>query len=157
MTLRRLTLVAVLVMALAGVLRALQGGPPRGYWGDGVRRWEGEGRPGREKGEWSYWYENGQLRERGRYSAFHRVGEWSQWHANGQRASVGERVWSEEQNASVRHGAWTTWHENGDKASEGVYQFGARTGPWSYWRVVGDRAVLDEARSGRYEADRKVE
>ena len=72
-------------------------------------------------------------------------------------SSVGERVWSEEQNASVRHGAWTTWHENGDKASEGVYQFGARTGPWSYWRVVGDRAVLDEARSGRYEADRKVE
>lgn len=157
MTLRRLTLLALAVLALGGVLHALQGGPPRAYWPDGIRRHEGAGRPGRERGVWSYWYRNGQLRERGRYVAFHRAGVWTQWYLNGQIANRGERVRDPEQRASVRHGEWTEWHENGDLASRGVYDRGRRTGHWSFWRVEGDRAVPDEARSGRYEAGRRVE
>ena len=85
------------------------------------------------------------------------MGVWEQWHSNGQRATVGERAWSPEANASVRQGPWTTWHENGDPASEGSYDQGARAGLWSFWRVAGDRTEIDEARSGHYEAGRKVE
>ncbi len=157
MTLRRLTLLAFAVLAAGVVLHSFGKTPPRGFWPGGVRRFEGEGRPGYERGLWSYWYRNGQLRERGHYSLFHRVGVWRQWHANGQRASVGERVWSEEAHASLRHGPWATWHENGDLRSQGSYQYGKRVGEWKYWRIEGERTVLDTERSGRYEDDQKVD
>ncbi len=157
MSLHRLTLLAVLLFALGGVLHIFSSDSPRAFWGDGMRRHEGEGSPGRERGEWSYWYRTGQLRERGTYRSFHRVGTWTQWHPNGQIASVGVRVWNEETFASERHGSWTTWHENGDIASQGSYRNGSRAGQWAYWRAEGDRATVDEARSGLYEADRRVD
>lgn len=154
------------ILAVLGVLAALglkgaretyKGSHERLFWAGGMRRAQGEGAAGREEGAWSYWYKNGQLREEGTYKEGRRVGTWSQWFQNGQRSSSGERVWSAEDRASVKHGPWRTWHENGDPSSQGAYEMGARVGDWQFWRLQGDRVVLDEERSGRYEADRKVQ
>lgn len=157
MTLTRLFLLAVLVAALGGVLHAKRGDSGRGYYPSGIRRWQGEGKPGKERGEWSWWYGDGRLREQGEFREFHRVGLWTQWYVNGQIANRGERVWVEEQNASPRHGPWVAWHPSGEKMWEGTFDRGARVGEWSFWKLRDGAAVLDEAKTGRYEAGERVE
>jgi antitoxin component YwqK of YwqJK toxin-antitoxin module len=157
MTLRRMTLLAFVVLALGGTLNLLGGDPPRAWWPEGTRRHEGKGNPGHERGTWSYWYRDGQLRERGRYQGGHKVGPWTQWHPNGQKASTGDRVWDEATHASVRQGPWMSWHENGVLRSEGSYEGGERTGVWQTWNLQGDDAVLNGAESGTFVRGEKVE
>ncbi|MDA1264204.1 MAG: hypothetical protein O2816_03900 [Planctomycetota bacterium] len=157
MTLRLLTLLAIAVVVLGALLTYLRGGPPKAYWPTGTRRHMGEGEVGRERGEWSYWYRSGQLRESGSFKGFHRSGTWTQWYPSGQKASTGERAWSESAKKSVRHGEWTTWFPNGDLASRGSYKAGKRVGVWEFWRLDAEQAVPDPERGGTYEGDLRVE
>jgi len=123
-------------------------GETKVYWPGGIKRFEGGGIPGSETGLWTYWYHDGEIRERGRFSNGRRTGEWTQWYSNGQIASRGERRFNSSSQASERVGPWTFWHENGHKRAEGNYVEGERHGPWTFWKFGG---ALDPGRSGTYE------
>lgn len=150
---RAAPLPALLAALLAVSLLAGCGPESEATWPGGIARFEGDGKPGVEQGDWLYRYPDGQPREAGRYRSGRRIGVWTQWHRNGQRATEGERSWVEASGASERQGEWLTWHENGTLRSRGRWVDGERQGPWEFWLEQG---AVDEKRSGRYEDGRKI-
>ena len=65
-----------------------------------------------KKGNWTEWYENGQIKSKGRYKDLVYDGKWTFWHENGQKSSEG--IYKD----SYKYGKHTTWHETGYKKSE---------------------------------------
>jgi antitoxin component YwqK of YwqJK toxin-antitoxin module len=51
-------------------------------------------------------------------------GEWTMWYENGQRAAV------DHYRDGVQNGSHTSWYANGGKAIEGNYRNGKRDGVW---------------------------
>ena len=121
------------------------------YSHDGVQLNEGVGKPGAERGLWTFRYFDGSLRARGHYDdQGRRMGAWETFFRNGQRESMGERVWVPESHGSLRTGPWTFWHENGFQRSQGNYSNGLREGPWVFTNPDGSP---DTKRTGTYKAD----
>ena len=114
---------------------------------------------GRPDGEWTWWYPDGTVRERGTFDAGRRVGRWTRWDPNGQRHSEGERepVIAEASDpdalrrGSHRTGEWRLWFSNGQLRGRGRYERGRLEGPWTWWDHEGE---LDPERTG---ADRSGE
>lgn len=135
-------------------------GPDVEYYADGVRRAEGHvsarnaTAQSRETGAWTWWYPNGERRERGTLEDGARTGTWTQWYPNGQRRSEGRRAWDAATHSSQRVGLWTFWHENGERLARGVYRTGRREGHWDYSL---DNGALDGDRTGEYHDDARVE
>jgi antitoxin component YwqK of YwqJK toxin-antitoxin module len=145
--LRCLLLLALLSLVSCGETR-------RSWHGNGVLRHEGNvDLLGRCSGTWTYWYPEGELRERGTWKADHRAGTWTQWYPDGQKHSEGERVWDEEQRASPRHGRWSFWYRNGQIRGVGEFDRGRPVGEWKWWNHLGR---FDTKRSGVYEDGVKV-
>jgi len=123
-------------------------------WPNGARRSEGPlDWSGRREGEWSSWYPDGELRERGSFREGRREGLWRQWYASGQKHSEGLRRWDEGARASLREDPWRFWFENGQLRGEGRYERGLPVGEWRWWTDLGS---LDVGRSGRFEAGERV-
>jgi len=108
---------------------------------------------GRETGEWTWYFPDGSLRERGAFEDGRRVGSWTQWWSNGERRSEGVRVWDAETRTSPREGAWTFWHPNGALASRGMCRGGRREG---WWEFSLDDGRLDGDKSGLYHANFRI-
>lgn len=108
---------------------------------------------GAKTGEWTYWYRDGEIRERGRYRDGRRTGVWSQFHRNGQIHSRGERSWNGETGAAERGGEWVFWYQNGVVESRGRFERGLREGPWSFWTDTGEPRP---AASGTYVAGERA-
>jgi antitoxin component YwqK of YwqJK toxin-antitoxin module len=172
---------ALLALALAA---AAAGCRECTYYATGVKRAEGERSlfDGEREGVWTFYYETGEPRERGRYEDGKREGRWEQWLYNGQKYSEGMRHWNPETRASERigpwtfwhtegalraegayrlagragarpHGTWRTWHSNGLLASEGAYALGERDGPWRTWHENGRLASEGAYARGRREGE----
>jgi hypothetical protein len=125
------------------VERAWASGKPR--FSGAVSRLDGE-----REGSWTFWFPNGQLRERGEYRDGLRTGRWKQWHANGQPRSEGDRSGVAAAAGSPRTGYWRFWFENGKLEGQGVFVRGLREGHWDYHLTDGE---LDGDRSGEYHLD----
>jgi hypothetical protein len=109
---------------------------------------------GRPHGEWTSWYEDGEIRERGVYVHGRREGWFVQWYPGGQRHSEGERRFDAQAHASLREGDWRFWYSNGLLRGVGRYQAGLPEGPWTWWNHAG---VVDAKKSGTYRAGERVE
>ena len=70
---------------------------------------------GRE-GQWTYWYENGQLESKGSYEDGIETGKWTYWYDDGQKISEGSYK------DRRRDGQWTYWYENGQIESKLNYR-----------------------------------
>lgn len=77
------------------------------YYEDGTKKLEGSYKNDKRTGEWSYWYDNGNLWSRGHYKE------------------------------GVDHGLKTVYHENGQKYYEGNLKDGKRMGIWMFWEKDG--------------------
>ena len=143
----------VLLLTLAALAGAC--GQRVDCWPSGVRRSEGRlDWSGRPQGGWSWWYPDGELRERGTFRTGRREGLWQQWYASGQKHSEGERRWDDQARASLREGSWRFWFENGQLRGQGAYERGLAVGEWRWWTDLG---ALDAGRSGRFAAGVRVE
>ncbi len=120
------------------------------YYPNGVKQCEGRtawNGPA-ENGVWVYWYDNGQVRERGSYDRGRREGFWTQWYPNGQKRAEGLRVFDQDSGAALRTGPWTFWWPEGQLRARGEFAAGARDGEWRLWHPEGS---YDTERSGVYE------
>jgi antitoxin component YwqK of YwqJK toxin-antitoxin module len=107
---------------------------------------------GRPHGEWTWWYENGEIREHGSFFHGKRQGRFVQWYPGGQRHSEGERRFDPESRASPREGPWSFWYSNGRLRGRGSFEKGEPVGEWSWWDHAG---VPDARRSGTYRDGRR--
>ena len=82
-------------------------------------------------GEWTAWYENGQVLMKGEYQYNQPSGEFSWWHTNGQKSLLATFA------AGTKEGVWTWWHENGQKSIHGSYFDGNPAGRWTWWKETG--------------------
>ena len=83
-----------------------------------AREWPDEGTKAnswtaKRHGQWTLWYENGQMESQGDYVDGEQHDQWTQWYENGQMAAQGQFVDGE------LHGQWTLWHENGQMIDQG--------------------------------------
>ena len=146
---RRLTIVLALLAASGCGRRVTR------YYQNGVKQCEGRtawNSPS-EQGVWIYWYDNGQVRERGAYDRGRRTGHWTQWYPNGQKRSEGSRAFDDTSGAALREGPWTMWWPEGQLRARGEFAQGERVGEWRYWHPEGS---YDGKHSGQYEADERV-
>ena len=126
------------------------GAHQRTWHENGVLRSEGRvDARGLETGEWTYWYAEGELRERGAWTGGRREGLWTQWYPGGQVHSSGERRWDERDGAAPREGLWRFWYSNGETRAVGKYERGVPVGAWTWWNHHGE---VDHERSGIYES-----
>jgi hypothetical protein len=87
--------------------KAVKDGTFIAYGTGGLRMIEGVYRDGRQEGEWTTWYENGQLSAVDHY------------------------------HDGLQNGLHTSWYAHGVKAIEGEYRNGKREGVWTLWDPSG--------------------
>ncbi len=78
-------------------------------------------------GVWEFWWPNGNMKERGKYSFGWKEGRWTSWWPNGVKQSEG--YYADGDNASEegrRQGWWDDWKEDGkpDQHKSGNYHHG---------------------------------
>lgn len=103
------------------------------YWHDnGQRAQQGRYRgEGRKDGRWRRWSRSGHLISDGYYRMGEKSGDWSYFYPHGSPSMRGPYVLGE------RHGRWTHWHPGGARAAEGPYLRGAKAGLWRQWASDG--------------------
>ena len=88
---------------------------------------------GHEHGEWTYWYEDGTMKEKSNYweGMFH--GSVELWYENGKKESEG----------FFRYGrpdsTYADWWENGQQKSKGAFNSGIKWGKWDTWYESGSK------------------
>jgi len=114
-------------------------------WWDGVLEIKREDSRGEEikTGEWTEWYANGGLKQRGAYDEGVPVGQHTWWHENGQRQEVGDY------SSGLAQGMWTRWFDNGQKQEEGFYLAGEKSGTWTTWAQDGKVADVRQMSDDR--------
>jgi hypothetical protein len=80
---------------------------------------------------------NGDRMIEGYYHDGKQTGEWTMWYNNGQRASLDHYT------NGVQDGEHVSWYANGSKAIEGRYRDGKREGEWRRWDPNGLRFWTD--------------
>ncbi len=141
----------VLALAAAVCLLAGCGRRVTRYYPNGVKQCEGRTAWNSpvEQGTWIYWYDNGQVRERGAYDRGRRRGLWTQWYPNGQKRAEGLRAHDTDTGGALREGPWTFWWPEGQLRARGEFTGGRRQGEWRLWHPEGS---YDVERSGTYDA-----
>lgn len=126
---------------------------------------------GRPHGEYTSFHPGGAAWETGRFEHGAKTGTWRAFHENGQlrdesefvsgRAEGVARLWDAEGHLlreTTMHGqaegSASSWYASGQLESQGSYTNGRREGPWRFWSPDG---TPDEARSGIYATDRKID
>ena len=111
-------------------------GPDRGSFKEGLRH-----------GEWTSFYENGQVKNRGRYLAGQKEGMWSGYYRSGQLFYRGAYK------ANQKDGPWVSYYEDDTLFYRGAYLLGKETGEWTAFNPDG--SVWDY-KTGVFEAGVKV-
>jgi len=86
-----------------------------------------------KQGTWQTWYQNGQLRDSGRFDDNRREGYWKYIYANGILSKEGKYIGHSEE------GLWVWYYENGQVDMQGSFEKGLQTGMWTYWRTTGEK------------------
>lgn len=129
------TTAATKVAAVAAVPRScpdgaeLKGSPPPG----GTEIWcekDAGGVPVKD-GVFVVYNINGDRMLEGYYDDGKQTGEWTMWYNNGQRASI------DHYKNGLQDGLHVSWYANGAKAIEGNYRDGKREGVWHRWGPNG--------------------
>ena len=81
---------------------------------------KGEKKGGREEGQETLMYGNGQTKAIKRYNDAHQ-----------------------------NHGKWTQWYASGQIMSEGSYKDGKKSGKWTVWKVNGEISSEDSYKNGK--------
>lgn len=84
-----------------------------------------------KQGIWQWWYDNGQLQEKGQYKHGIKIGTWKQWHSNGQL----EYLCSFEN--GKENETCQEWHSNGQLSSKAKYIDGKIEGNYQEWHSNG--------------------
>jgi antitoxin component YwqK of YwqJK toxin-antitoxin module len=123
---------------------------------------------GKKTGIWEFYYDNGQLEERGSFKDGKKEGYWEEYWDNGQLHSKGlfkngklEGYWeSYYGNGQLRSkdqfkngkqdGIWETYHENGKLRSKGLYKNGKQDGIWEWYWSDGQLSFKDLYKDGKY-------
>lgn len=137
------------------------------YYDNGAKKAEGQIKNGKERGEWTYWYESGQveavqnytegaldgpvkwyypdgkLKKEGAYKENLSNGDWTFYYPSGQVQSKGTIV--NDQMA----GQWVEYDENGQKTTEGNYEQGLPNGKWTYFFPNGNVEATGELKAGK--------
>jgi antitoxin component YwqK of YwqJK toxin-antitoxin module len=93
-------------------------------------------------GMWAEWYESGIPRYYASWNHGRGDGLWTYFHENG---DVRERV---SVLADVYHGLAEGWHATGHKAFEGRYRNGQKDGRWRRWDDTGTPTTVEVYRDG---------
>ena len=101
----------------------------------------GQIKNGNKEGPWEFYYENGQVEEKGDYKNGKREGPWVYYYSNGQLVSKGTYKNGKEE------GPWVYYWDNGQLGSKGDYKNGKREGPWVDYNRDG---TVDEENTGTY-------
>jgi len=111
-------------------------GPDRGSFKEGLRH-----------GEWTSFYENGQVKNRGRYLAGQKEGLWSGYYRSGQLFYQGAYK------ANQKDGPWVSYYEDDTLFYRGAYLLGKETGEWTAFNPDGSVWAY---KTGVFEAGVKV-
>lgn len=111
-------------------------GPDSGSFKEGLRN-----------GEWTSFYENGQVKNRGRYLAGQKEGMWSGYYRSGQLFYRGAYK------ANKKDGPWVSYYEDGTLFYRGAYLLGKENGEWIAYNPDG--SVWDY-KTGIFEAGVEV-
>jgi antitoxin component YwqK of YwqJK toxin-antitoxin module len=82
-------------------------------------------------GQYSQWYENGRMKEDGRYNWSTKIGSWIKWSDDGGRTEEAVLINGE------RHGMYIQWHSERNIKTIGHYKYGQMHGLWTF-RKPGD-------------------
>ncbi len=130
-----LSITAVLIFKGGAGLRTV-------FYESGAKHYEGEVVNGVEQGAWTFWWENGQVQQKG----FFRDGKldslWEYFNEDGQRYRSGSFK------SNLQDGAWQDYHPNGKVAASGNYYLGRQHGSWIYYYEDGT-----VSQRGHYELD----
>jgi antitoxin component YwqK of YwqJK toxin-antitoxin module len=105
------------------------------YHANGTKKSEGSFNDGKKTGEWTDWYENGEVEAKSSYNDDgNQTGELTFWYENGN-----VRAKSSFNDNGKLTGEWTVWYENGKIKFKGSYNDdGNQTGEWTYWYENGE-------------------
>jgi antitoxin component YwqK of YwqJK toxin-antitoxin module len=153
-TLRRSSLLALL--ALPSLLLTLpacgggEGGKGAGsearteivtMWFDAAetkKKFEGPVSLGQKEGEWTWWYDNGQIAVRAQFEGGEATGLWTEWHQNGQKKS--EITWA---GSETRTGPARIWYPNGRLSNEGTFDANVPVGVHTRYYPNGQLHVTE--------------
>lgn len=119
---------------------------------------------------YTFYYENGNISERGQMINGLRNGLWEEWYENGVRKSKGNYISKQyvfcgivpfDVDYLLKVGKWTYWHSNGKKMAQGEYEFGMTNIPntceggadittffttkdWEFWNENGKEVTKSE-------------
>ncbi len=135
----------------------------------------GEGiitKEGRKEGAWTYFFEDGSVRAKGRYAANLETGKWSYYASTGKVEQTGDYkngkfdgLWTwfyengnvkreEEFYNGKEEGSYTEYDESGNIIAQGKYYDGEREGEWFYKvnDYIEKGAYIGGLRDGKWEA-----
>ena len=116
------------------------------FYENGEKELDGNYRKGLMNGEWTYYHENGQIREQGRFID-----------GDGSTPDGVYPDWMADSLISIlppfdgRSGKWTYWYGDGQKRSEGTYKDGKWDGLLTEWYETGQKERETTYKDGEYD------
>ena len=96
------------------------------YWPNGKIMKKGRYSKNNKNGEWNYYFENGILQQKGSFSKNKPNGNWQWWYINGKKRRQEEYINGKE------NGLIIEYDTNGLVITKGEYFYGEREGDWEY-------------------------
>ena len=120
--------------------------PFRKYYGNGNPKILGFhlDRTRQKHGEWTYYFEDGKLKEIGSYKHGKREGEWKRYHENGKLSSSGSYKDGKED------GEFKTYWGSGELYKIGSYKDGKKVGEWKSYRQDGKVSKIGNYENGKF-------
>lgn len=88
---------------------------------------------GKKEGAWSEWYKSGGIKCEGSYKEDKEVGLWTFYYRNGEKSSYGNFI------NGKKDGLWDAWHSNKTQDSKGIYEVGKMQGEWNWYFNNGQK------------------
>ena len=117
---------------------------------------ESHNKNGKEDGESSWYYENGQIEKKGEYNDGLMDGQWIYYYNNGQMKGKGYFIKGNGTKLGSlgipRHGRdklWTFWYENGQEQDKVTYVEGIKNGLTINWYETGQKRVEGQWEDGQ--------
>lgn len=102
------------------------------YYESGAKKSNFNVKDGNMEGEAFYYFENGNIMEKGFYANNEKTGEWIRWDEAGNK--IAQAFYSQ----GKKDGNWLIWDAKGLKRFEMFYILGEKTGKWTMWDENGN-------------------